>query len=66
VGMEQFFIDLKEGLTNEIELVWGQFRWMQKIDYLRVPFRCFGCHQVGHVQAECHKASTNFPMFQKF
>jgi hypothetical protein len=61
----QIEVDLKEGLMDEIELVWGEFKWVQKIDYWRVPFRCFGCHQVGHLQAECHKAPSHFSPFQK-
>jgi hypothetical protein len=32
----QISVDLKEGLTDEIELVWGNFNWIQKIDYWHV------------------------------
>jgi hypothetical protein len=61
----QIVVDLKEGLSKEIELVWGQFRWLQKIDYWRIPFRCFSCHQVGHVQEECSRVNSFFPPFKR-
>jgi len=61
----QISVDLKEGMTNEIELEWGDFKWVQKIDYWRVPFRCYGCHQASHVQDECRRAPVHFPPFQR-
>jgi hypothetical protein len=46
-------VELKEGFLDEIELKCDEFRWVQHIDYWRVPLRCFGCHEVGHLKVQC-------------
>jgi len=38
---------------------------MKKVNYWRVPFKFFGCHEFGHVQAQCRRISISFPLFQK-
>jgi hypothetical protein len=47
-------INMRLGLTEDIELVLGDFVHSQWIDYWHVSFRCFGFHEVGHVLANCH------------
>jgi hypothetical protein len=49
---------------DEIELVWGGFTWVQWIHYWCVPFRFFGCHKVGHIQAQFQRNPSSFPSFQ--
>jgi hypothetical protein len=34
----QIEVDLRDGLLDEIELVYGGFSWTQRIDYWRVHF----------------------------
>jgi hypothetical protein len=58
-------VELKEGLLDEIELKCDDFRWVQHIDYWRVPFRCFGFHEVGHLQVQCRRPYSQFPPFRK-
>jgi len=46
-------MDLWEGLMEEIELEsWGCL-WVQKLDYWKIPFLYFGCHEVGHLLDSC-------------
>jgi hypothetical protein len=45
--------------------VFGRFSWTQRIDYWRIPFRCFGCHEVGHLMAHCRMPSSQFSPFKK-
>ena len=40
-------------MAGDIDLVWGQRRHQQRIDYWGVPFRCLICHQTGHIQRNC-------------
>jgi hypothetical protein len=61
----QVEVDFREGLQDEIELVWQGFTWIQRIDYWKVPFRCYGCHEVGHLQAQCKHHPSQFPPFRK-
>jgi len=49
-GWLQIEVDLRDGLIDKIELVFGGFMWLQHIDYWRVPFICFGCHEAGHLK----------------
>jgi hypothetical protein len=61
----QIEVGMREGLLDEIELVWGGFSCRQKIDYWHVPFRCFGCHEVGHLQTQCRCLTSHFVPFNK-
>jgi len=45
----QVEVDFWEGLLDEIELVWNNFSWNQRIHYWKVPFHCYGCHEVDHL-----------------
>jgi len=46
-------INVREGLGDEIELVLGSYRHIQKLDYENIPFRCRRCHEYGHLVADC-------------
>jgi len=58
-------VDLKVCLLDEIELVFGGFSWVQCINYYMVSFRCFRCHEVGHMMAQCHHPPSHFRPFKK-
>lgn len=44
---------MRLGLPAEIEVVWGSRVWHQRLEFYKIPFRCFGCRKIGHVQANC-------------
>jgi len=46
-------INVREGLGDEVELVLGHYRHIQKLDYENIPFRCRRCHEYGHSVADC-------------
>jgi len=55
-------VDVRDGLIGSLELVHEDHMWVQKFDYQKIPFQCFSCHKIGHVQAQCRKI---VPLFQK-
>jgi hypothetical protein len=52
----QVEVDLRDGLVINVDLVYGKQIWHQKVDYWCFPFRCFSCHEVGHMQSQCKRA----------
>jgi hypothetical protein len=46
-------VDIREGLVGSIDLVYVGITWHQKVDYWRLPFRCHGCHEIGHIHSQC-------------
>lgn len=46
-------IDTKDGLPAEVFISWGSRTWNQTLDFYKIPFRCFFCHEIGHVKAVC-------------
>jgi hypothetical protein len=52
-------------LLDEIDMVFGGFSWTQRIDYWRVPFRSYDCHEVGHLFTQCHRSPSQFSLFKK-
>lgn len=45
--------DLNKGLPAEVEIIWGNHTFRQRLDYFGVSFRCFKCRCTGHVVARC-------------
>lgn len=41
------------GLPGDVDLVWGEQRHKQRLDYWGVPFHCLMCHQTGHLLNRC-------------
>jgi hypothetical protein len=41
-------LNIRKGLTEEIELSWGDRYFLQKLDYEGIPFKCCRCHKHGH------------------
>lgn len=57
-------MDMRPGLPAEVEVVWGSRVWRQRLDFYKIPFRCFACRKIGHVQANCssfrhHRADSS-------
>lgn len=46
-------IDISQGLLEELTIVWREYTYVQKLDYWKVPFRCFSCRQTGHLKEDC-------------
>jgi len=46
-------INLREGLAEQINLIWGTEVTPQILDYENVPFRCRRCYVYGHPASEC-------------
>ena len=46
-------VDLQDGLYEEIHLEIHGSMWRQRLDYWKIPFRCFSCRQVGHLAKDC-------------
>jgi len=45
-------IDGREGSWEEIGILWGNWKFIQIMDYLKFPFRCSNCHSMKHVWKE--------------
>jgi hypothetical protein len=46
-------IDIHGGLPEIMEIDWRGRRIVQRLDYLRIPFRCSYCHETGHLRKIC-------------
>lgn len=40
-------LDLHEGLLEDLEIEWNGHIFYKILDYLKFPFRCIVCHEVG-------------------
>ena len=43
-------LDVSQGLPAEVEILCGEHLIVQKLDYLRVPFRCSICRETRHLR----------------
>ena len=46
------------GLPAEVEILCGERLLIEKLNYLRVPFRCSVCHKTGHLRHQCPSLRT--------
>ena len=51
-------IDLNNPLPDSMEICLGSSSWIQQLDYESLPFRCWFCHEYGHLL-------RNFPKVRK-
>ena len=51
-------MDLRNGFHEELKIVMHGSTWRQKLDYWKIPFKCFNCREVGHMQKDCPKVAT--------
>jgi len=49
-------VNIRDGLAEDMKLIWGPFVIKQILDYENVPFRCRRCHAYGHPAVECKQA----------
>jgi hypothetical protein len=52
-------VDMHVGLLESLEIDWRGHLFVQRLDYLGVPFRCSLCRSTGHLHKDCH--STQGP-----
>ena len=46
-------VDFSNGLPATLDIFWETFSIKQHVDNWSVPFRCIGCHEVGHLISRC-------------
>lgn len=46
-------MDLSRALLDEVILEVFDEEWVQTVDYEHIPFRCFRCHEHGHLFRDC-------------
>ena len=44
---------LTRALADSISLFHDDFEWIQPLDYEHIPFRCWKCHEHGHIFRDC-------------
>jgi len=52
-------VDTREGLVGSVDLVMGSNILYQKVDYWRIPFRFYRCHEIGHLNSNCNNFSPH-------
>jgi len=45
--------DVEDGLPEVVELRWKGITFVQEVDYLYIPFRCFNCRKTGQLRSQC-------------
>lgn len=58
--------DMSLGLPTEVEIVWGTRSFIQRLDYYKLLFRCFSCHETGHLQSKCPLLAWNIKFHESF
>lgn len=46
-------VDLNNPLPDSLEICFGSSKWVQQLDYESLPFRCWICHEYGHLKCQC-------------
>jgi hypothetical protein len=46
-------IDIHGGLLDVLEIEWRGLLFVQRLDYLGLPFHCTLCRKTGHLRKEC-------------
>ena len=46
-------IDISKGLPAEVEILYHERMFIQRLDFLGIPFRCSVCRETGHLRREC-------------
>jgi len=49
IGQVLVELDIHQGLPKNLEIDWRGRRYLQRLDYLGVPFRCSYCHNTSHL-----------------
>jgi len=59
MGMILVEIDISTGLPETLEIEWRGRKIIQKLDYLRIPFRCNLYRETGHLRQSCLGKNSN-------
>jgi hypothetical protein len=60
-------MDVCEGLVGNIDIMFENYTWHQRVDYWNIPFRCHGCREIGHILYQCPNIfPTIYPSFKKW
>lgn len=51
-------VEFVGGLPGDVDLLWGNRRHRQRIDFWGIPFRCLICHKTGHLREQCPYRSS--------
>jgi hypothetical protein len=43
-------VNMQEGILENLEIEWGTWKYVWKIDYWKMPFLCAIFHEVGPLQ----------------
>jgi hypothetical protein len=46
-------LDIHQGLPENLEIDWRGRRYLQRLDYLGIPFRCSYCRSTSHLRRDC-------------
>ena len=46
-------MDISVGLPAEVEILCQERLFLQRLDYLNIPFHCSRCREVDHLRREC-------------
>ena len=47
-------LNIRAGLKEEVNNIWGQARHKKRLDYKGVHFLCHQCHHYGHIANNCN------------
>jgi hypothetical protein len=53
IGRVMVEMDIHLGLPENLEIEWRGRRYLQRLDYLGVPFRCSFCRSTSHLRCDC-------------
>jgi hypothetical protein len=62
----QVEVDVGEGLFGNVDIIFGDRVWHQKVDYWKLPFKCHDCHEIGHLRAQCGHPTPSPKKFQEW
>ena len=54
-------VDIHEGLLEVLEIEWWGLLFVQRLDYLGLPFCCTLCKKTDHLRKECQNTYGSLP-----
>ena len=46
-------LDITKGLPAKVEILCHECLFIQRLDFLGIPFRCSVCREIGHLHRDC-------------
>jgi hypothetical protein len=65
VGRVLVELDIHQGLSETLDIEWRGKHYLQKLDYLGIPFRCSICRSTSHLRRDCKGYVVNEEMIQE-